>query len=82
MISLPSIPKFHTLVFQQTSCETLYAHKITIAVAAASAFFVVAGAHAQEVVTFGHSAPLTGPQAPNGKDNENGARLAIEEQGA
>ncbi|WP_201326561.1 branched-chain amino acid ABC transporter substrate-binding protein, partial [Burkholderia sp. E168m23] len=36
-------------------------------------------AHAQEVVMIGHSAPLTGPQAANGKDNENGARLAVEE---
>ena len=36
-------------------------------------------ASAQVVVTIGHSAPLTGPQAPNGKDNENGARLAIDE---
>ncbi|MGA9911923.1 MAG: branched-chain amino acid ABC transporter substrate-binding protein, partial [Paraburkholderia sp.] len=34
---------------------------------------------AQVVVTIGHSAPLTGPQAPNGKDNENGARLAVDE---
>jgi branched-chain amino acid transport system substrate-binding protein len=34
---------------------------------------------AQEVVKVGHSAPLTGPQAPNGKDNENGARLAVDE---
>jgi branched-chain amino acid transport system substrate-binding protein len=30
-------------------------------------------------VKIGHSAPLTGPQAHLGKDNENGARLAIEE---
>ncbi|RKP43853.1 branched-chain amino acid ABC transporter substrate-binding protein [Trinickia fusca] len=52
-------------------------HLIT-ALAAASAFGVVA-AHAQEVVVIGHSAPLTGPQAANGKDNENGARMAIEE---
>jgi branched-chain amino acid transport system substrate-binding protein len=36
-------------------------------------------AQAQEVVTIGHSAPLTGPQAVNGKDNENGARLAVDE---
>jgi branched-chain amino acid transport system substrate-binding protein len=36
-------------------------------------------AHGQEVVLIGHSAPLTGPQAPNGKDNENGARLAVDE---
>jgi branched-chain amino acid transport system substrate-binding protein len=34
---------------------------------------------AQETVMIGHSAPLTGPQAPNGKDNENGARLAVDE---
>ena len=43
---------------------------------AASAF---ATANAQEVVSIGHSAPLTGPQSANGKDNENGARLAIED---
>jgi branched-chain amino acid transport system substrate-binding protein len=41
--------------------------------------FGVLSAQAQEVVSIGHSAPLTGPQAPNGKDNENGARLAIDE---
>ncbi len=40
---------------------------------------LAASANAQTVVTIGHSAPLTGPQAANGKDNENGARLAIEE---
>jgi branched-chain amino acid transport system substrate-binding protein len=51
---------------------------ITMAVLAAANFFV-ATANAQTVVTIGHSAPLTGPQAPNGKDNENGARLAIDE---
>jgi branched-chain amino acid transport system substrate-binding protein len=33
-------------------------------------------------VKIGHSAPLTGPQAHLGKDNENGARLAIEEANA
>ncbi|SAK66960.1 extracellular ligand-binding receptor [Caballeronia arationis] len=47
-----------------------------LAVAAASACVQV---HAQEVVTIGHSAPLTGPQAVNGKDNENGARMAIDD---
>ena len=31
------------------------------------------------VVKLGHVAPMTGPQAHLGKDNENGARLAIEE---
>ena len=34
------------------------------------------------VVKIGHAAPLTGPQSHLGKDNENGARLAIEEANA
>lgn len=34
------------------------------------------------VVTIGHAAPLTGPQAHLGKDNENGAVLAIDDANA
>ncbi len=34
------------------------------------------------VVVVGHAAPLTGPQAHLGKDNENGVRLAIDELNA
>ncbi|MEY3202530.1 MAG: hypothetical protein RIR70_2080 [Pseudomonadota bacterium] len=34
------------------------------------------------VVKLGHVAPLTGPQGHLGKDNENGARLAVEELNA
>jgi len=34
------------------------------------------------IVKIGHSGPLSGPQAFSGKDNENGARLAIEELNA
>lgn len=34
------------------------------------------------VVKLGHAAPMTGPQAHLGKDNENGAALAIEELNA
>ncbi|WP_256078361.1 branched-chain amino acid ABC transporter substrate-binding protein [Massilia sp. YIM B04103] len=42
-----------------------------------------AGASAQEMlVKIGHTGPLSGPQAFSGKDNENGARLAIEELNA
>ncbi|WP_206998371.1 branched-chain amino acid ABC transporter substrate-binding protein [Trinickia mobilis] len=52
---------------------------LATALAAVSAAGMIETAHAQEVVTIGHSAPLTGPQAVNGKDNENGARLAIED---
>src|SRR3954471_2630993 len=53
--------------------------RLTITMAVLTAAGFVASANAQSVVTIGHSAPLTGPQAPNGKDNENGARLAIDE---
>jgi branched-chain amino acid transport system substrate-binding protein len=34
------------------------------------------------VVKLGHAAPLTGPQAHIGKDNENGARLAVDDANA
>ncbi|HTH94379.1 MAG TPA: branched-chain amino acid ABC transporter substrate-binding protein [Rhodocyclaceae bacterium] len=34
------------------------------------------------LVTIGHSAPLTGPQAHIGKDTENGARMAIDDANA
>ena len=34
------------------------------------------------VIKLGHSAPLTGPQSHIGKDNENGARLALEDANA
>jgi len=37
------------------------------------------GVHAQTIVKIGSVAPLTGGMAHVGKDNENGARLAIEE---
>lgn len=38
-----------------------------------------AAAKPEVTVKLGHVAPMTGPQAHLGKDNENGARLAIEE---
>jgi branched-chain amino acid transport system substrate-binding protein len=48
--------------------------------AAAMLFATMAtGAAADQVVKIGHVAPLTGQIAHLGKDNENGARLAIEE---
>ena len=37
---------------------------------------------AQDIVKIGHVAPLSGPIAHLGKDNEYGARLAIEELNA
>jgi branched-chain amino acid transport system substrate-binding protein len=51
-----------------------------ISLAVALAFAGSAGA--QEVVRIGHVAPISGPSAHLGKDNENGARMAIEELNA
>jgi branched-chain amino acid transport system substrate-binding protein len=47
----------------------------TVALAAPSA-------HAQEVVKIGFASPLTGGQANYGKDNQNGAQMAIDELNA
>jgi branched-chain amino acid transport system substrate-binding protein len=55
--------------------------KTAIALALAGGF--VAAASAQDmVVKIGHVAPTSGAQAHYGKDNENGARMAVEELNA
>jgi branched-chain amino acid transport system substrate-binding protein len=67
----------------------------TLSAAVAAAFIVVACGKKEEaakpaaappaaplVVKLGHSAPLTGPQAHIGKDNENGARMAVDDTNA
>src|SRR5215468_8119208 len=47
------------------------------------AFAVFAGgAQSQQVAKIGFASPLTGPQANYGKDNQNGAQLAIDELNA
>jgi len=48
---------------------------VAIAVALAAAFG--GSASAQEVIKIGHVGPVSGPQAHLGKDNENGANMAI-----
>ena len=54
--------------------------KVTVAAAIAAAAGV---ALAQDmVVKIGHVAPISGAQASYGKDNENGARMAIEDLNA
>ena len=56
-------------------------YKFNVLVAAAVTLF--AGAvSAQEVVKIGHVAPTSGGIAHLGKDNENGARMAIDELNA
>ena len=51
------------------------------AVAAAAIVLAASGASAQDaqIVKIGHVGPVSGAQAHYGKDNENGARMAIEE---
>jgi branched-chain amino acid transport system substrate-binding protein len=54
-----------------------------IPVAGAVAFVLAGAAHAQEqVVKIGHVGPLSGSIAHLGKDNENGAKMAIDELNA
>ncbi|MEY2632484.1 MAG: hypothetical protein RIR00_1138 [Pseudomonadota bacterium] len=49
---------------------------------AAAIALIGCGPKAEPTIKIGHVAPMTGPQAHLGKDNENGARLAIEELNA
>jgi len=48
----------------------------------AGLLFAAASAQAQEVVKIGFASPLTGPQGHYGKDNQNGAQMAIDELNA
>jgi len=47
-----------------------------------AAALVAGGAHAQQVIKIGHVGPVSGPNAHLGKDNENAARMAIDELNA
>ncbi len=59
---------------------TFKLHKLLPVSAAVLAFGAMcANASADQVVKIGHVGPLTGGSAHLGKDNENGARLAVEE---
>lgn len=49
---------------------------------ATAALFATVGAHAGQAVKVGVSGPLTGSSAQNGKDIENGARMALDEANA
>jgi branched-chain amino acid transport system substrate-binding protein len=60
--------------------QTLKPSQIARSIAVSAALVSATGfVHAQTVIKIGHVAPLTGNQAHLGKDNENGARLAIED---
>lgn len=49
---------------------------------AATGAATTASASGAAIIKIGHAAPLTGPQAHLGKDNENGVRLAVDELNA
>ena len=55
---------------------------VIIPLASAVAFIFSSPAGAQEVVKIAHVGPLSGANAHMGKDNENGARMAIDELNA
>jgi len=60
--------------------RTLKPSHIAQSIAVSAVFATATGfVNAQTVIKIGHVAPLTGNQAHLGKDNENGARLAIED---
>ncbi|HXD41010.1 MAG TPA: branched-chain amino acid ABC transporter substrate-binding protein [Ramlibacter sp.] len=56
--------------------------KLKLTVAAALATIAAIAAAQDAVVKIGHVAPVSGPQASYGKDNENGARMAVEDLNA
>ena len=56
--------------------------KLKLTVVAAIAAISTMAAAQEQVVKLGHVAPMSGAQASYGKDNENGARMAIEELNA
>ena len=60
------------------------AHRILEFVSALAFATILAAAptHAQDVVRIGFASPLTGGQASYGKDNQNGAQMAIDELNA
>jgi branched-chain amino acid transport system substrate-binding protein len=56
--------------------------KLNVIAAAAATIFAGSVSAQDMVVKIGHVAPVSGAQAHLGKDNENGARMAIEELNA
>lgn len=63
-------------------CSQKEEAKPAAAAPAAPAAAPAPAAKPEITVKIGHVAPLTGPQAHLGKDNENGARMAIDELNA
>src|SRR5262249_23983774 len=64
-------------ILRNVKNEVMIFRLLLFALAASQCF-----AQAPQVVKIGFASPLTGPQAHYGKDNENGARMAIDELNA
>lgn len=56
--------------------------RLALAAAVSAALAAPMAAQAQVVVKIGHVGPVSGPQAHYGRDNENGARMAVDELNA
>ncbi|NOT18586.1 MAG: branched-chain amino acid ABC transporter substrate-binding protein [Sulfuriferula sp.] len=79
MVTLCGITK-RILFFKRFAVFTPF--RIAVLTALVSASLLTACGHSgtdSNVVKIGSASPLTGPQAHVGKDNENGARLAVDE---
>ena len=75
-------PKISALALSVVAAFTLSACGQKEEVKPAAAPAPGAAQKSETLIRIGHVAPMTGPQAHLGKDNENGARLAIEELNA
>jgi branched-chain amino acid transport system substrate-binding protein len=79
-------PAIHTPTPAATDEETIVNSQrqiSTLAIALGMLIALVTGAApAQDVVKIGFASPLTGPQANYGKDNQNGAQMAVDELNA
>src|SRR5690349_13670997 len=72
---MPAIDRFHT----GSNCMQV---QLKVVAAAAAAIFAGSVSAQDMAVKLGHVAPTSGPQAHLGKDNENGARMAIDDLNA
>lgn len=71
-----------SVVYFNLQREFMKLKSTIIPLSGAIALMFASAAYSQEVVKIAHVGPLSGPNAHMGKDNENGARMAIDELNA
>ena len=76
---IPSLPLVIVAALAVFGCSQKEEAKPAPAPAPVAAAPTPPPAKPEVTVQLGHVAPLTGPQAHLGKDNENGARMAVDE---